>query len=512
MRCVLRGIVGPGIVGLAVFAAPARAEPPVEPVQLRPGERQLFLDDELLERIDGLRRVVHAPDRHPANPVITADEPWEENCSVYGTALYDESLGKFRLWYLTMPRDRGLKPLELGAGRQRAPHTTLAAYAESEDGVHWIKPPLGQFPYDGQTANNLLDIGRYNCEGISVLYDPRDENPQRRFKAAYWDHGSGGWDVRDGKPYCMPGEEDGFCVAFSPDGIHWTPSEHNPVLKVYCDTNQNVVYDPRLERYVAFSRFHFGRKLARSESTDFVHWSEPRLVLECDADDGPETQVYGAGVDLYEGVYLAMVWIYREGGDGKIDTQLATSRDGIRWTRVGDRATWLSLGDDQSWEGGMVRSVERIIPRGDRLFVYYGGVHGPHRGPRFPSVERLHRGAIGLVTLRRDGFVSLRADEQRGSLVTKPLVWPDGALELNYRTDPDGHVRVVVYPAGDESEAVMARSRPLRGDATTEPLAWEVEPAAELVGRPVRLGIELHGADVFAYGWRPGGGPETVAQ
>ncbi len=62
-----------------------------------------------------------------------------------------------------------------------------------------------------------------------------------------------------------------------------------------------------------------------------------------------------------------MLWIYREGGDGKIDTQLITSRDGIGWTRVGDRATWLTLGDEDSWEGGMVRSVERIIRRGEKL-------------------------------------------------------------------------------------------------------------------------------------------------
>ena len=100
-----------------------------------------------------------------------------------------------------------------------------------------------------------------------------------------------------------------------------------------------MLYDPRIKKYVGFSRFGFGRWLARSESRDFIHWSAPQLVLECDEADGPRTQIYGAGVDLYEGVYLAMIWIYREGGDGTIDTQLATSRDGIQWTRVGDRAT-----------------------------------------------------------------------------------------------------------------------------------------------------------------------------
>ena len=84
--------------------------------------------------------------------------------------------------------------------------------------------------------------------------------------------------------------------------------------------------------------------MACSESDDFVHWSEPQLVFECDEGDEAETQFYGVPIDLYEGLYLGMPWIYREGVDGTIDTQLAVSRDGIRWQRVGARETFLPLG------------------------------------------------------------------------------------------------------------------------------------------------------------------------
>ena len=64
--------------------------------------------------------------------------------------------------------------------------------------------------------------------------------------------------MRDGHPYCQEGENDGFCVAFSPDGVNWTPYEGNPVIARYCDTNQNVLYDEKLGKYVAFSRFGSG--------------------------------------------------------------------------------------------------------------------------------------------------------------------------------------------------------------------------------------------------------------
>lgn len=456
------------------------------------GQRQLFIDDDMIEQIDGLSRVVNQPQKHPENPVVYPDKPWEDRCQVYGTALFDDERGIFRLWYLTTPRDRGAKPIKLNE-HERAPHTTLCAYAESKDGIHWDKPELGQFPYDGSRNNNLVDIGRWNCEGISVLYDTHDADANRRWKAVYWDHGSGGWTLRDGRPFCEAGPQDGFCVACSPDGLRWTPYEHNPVIPKYCDTNQNVVYDELLGKYIAFSRFGFGRRLARSESDDFMHWTEPQMVLECDAADGPGTQIYGAGVDIYEGIYLAMLWIYREGTDGKIDTQLASSRDGIHWTRVGDRATWLPLGDDDSWEGGMIRSCERVIVRGDELYIYYCGVHGAHTGPKFSHVERKHRTAIGLTTLRRDGFVSLNADAKEGCVMTKPFTLPGGELHLNVDAT-DGEVFVeLTY------ENNTIRSQLITGDNPSVAVKWRESNLTDISGQTVRLCLRARNARLYSY-------------
>ncbi|MFH1738592.1 MAG: hypothetical protein ABIH23_06255 [bacterium] len=463
------------------------------------GVRQIFLDDAGIASMEGLVRVVHQPDRYPNNPVLTPDTPWESRCQVYGTAYYDEALGRFRMWYLTTPRDRGLKPLDMGT-HERAPHTTLAAYAESEDGIHWIKPNLEIFPYDGDRQNNLLGFGRYNCDGISGLHEPSDRDPKRRWKAVYWDHGSGDWEVLDGKPYAKPGPFDGFYVAFSPDGIHWNSYKDNPVLRKYCDTNQNVVYDPNLKKYVAFSRFGFGRKLARSESEDFLHWTEPQLVLECDEQDGPNTQIYGAGVDLYESLYLAMIWMYREGGDGKIDTQLAVSRDGFHWTRVANRATWLALGDDDSWEGGMVRSVERIIRRGDTLYIYYCGVHGAHTGPMRETVERKYPTAIGLLTLRRDGFVSLQAEESEGILLTQPFSLPEGNLYLNANAE-SGSISTALCDSNGEPILGFEESQTISGDTLQSAVKWKKEVPSELLGRQACLRISIRNADLYSYWW-----------
>jgi len=470
------------------------AEDHGDAVRMERGVRQLFLDDAKILHVDGLQRVVNPPRRHPDNPLIVPDEPWERACSIYGTAMYDEAMNRFRLWYLISPADRDLQPISMD-GYERPPHSTLVGYAESDDGITWNKPNLGQFPYDGSRKNNLIDIGKYNVEGVSVLFDPRDPEPSRRWKALFWDHGSGGWELVDGGPRTIDGPLDGIWVAFSPDGIHWTNYENNPVIAGYSDTNQCVVYDPKIDRYVAFGRFGFGRRLARSESKDFIHWSPPQLVLECDAADGTATQIYGSGTVLYEGVYLSMLWIYREGIDGTIDTQLATSRDGIRWTRVGDRATWLSLGPEDSWEGGMARSAERIIVRGDELWIYYVGVHGAHVGPKFKTVERKHKPSIGLLTTRRDGFVSFDAGQEPGSLVTRPFKLPAGRLHLNADAT-DGQVRAAIL---DLDGHTLVQSDFLTGDHpdTAVPFDHHVRP-----GTPVCLKLTARKAKLYSFWWR----------
>jgi len=486
-------------LGLLTLLSAARLSGAEREWTIRKGVRELFLDDVGIERTDHLSRVVHQPKRHEANPVLRPDTPWESRCQVYGTAYYDEQAGKFKIWYLTNPRDRGVKPLTLPT-HERAPHTTLAAYAESTDGIHWVKPKLGIFPYDGDTQNNLLGVGKFNCEGISVLHEPDDPNPNRRWKAIYWDHGSGGWKLHDGKPRTVRGDYEGLCVSFSADGIHWKPYEENPVLEKYCDTNQNVVYDPLIERYVTFSRLGFGRRLARSESRDFMHWSKPQLVLECDQADGPQAQIYGAGVDLYEGVYLAMVWIYHEGTDGTIDTQLASSRDGIRWNRVGGRAVWLPLGEQNSWEGGMMRSVERIIRRGDELYIYYCGVHGAHTGPKIKKVVRTHPTAIGLATLRRDGFVSLTAGTQPGSVLTKRFGLPEGDLHLNIDT-AEGTARVTLCDQSGKALPNIDPSDIIEGDRMAAKVRWKKPLPDEIRDHPVCLRIELKNAELYSYWW-----------
>jgi hypothetical protein len=466
--------------------------------------RELLLDDANIAHSRGLRRVVHEPRRHLANPVVRPDRPWENSASVYGTTLYDYDLGRFRMWYLIGCPCDGEFTDEATGQRYPLPPTTRVGYAESADGITWEKPDLGQLEWRGSRANNMLALGRQNPEGISVLVDEHDPDPARRYKALFWDHAANGahFHPKHKRVLWKETEGDGAYLAWSADGIRWTHAPHNPVIRAYMDTNQNLLWDPNLNHYVAFSRFGFGRKIARSESADFVHWSAPQLVLDCDAQDGQGTQFYGAGTDLYEGLYIAMLWVYREGGDGCIDTQLGVSRDGVHWERVADRQVFMAVGEPGSWEDGMARGAERIITRGDELYIYYAGVNGPHSGPKFPaeSIVRKHKPAIGLATLRRDGFVSLDAGAEGGELLTRRFALPAGRLHLNLEAT-GGWCNAALCDEQGRAIPGFERSEPITGDHLDAEVMW---PGSALpAGRSVALRFTLKNASLYSY-WLAG--------
>jgi len=98
--------------------------------------RQLFVDDYLIASMKGLHREYHQPVKHPENPLVVPDRPWEGPRLCVGTVLRDEAMGRFRMWY----RDGKAKEM----------------YAESDDGIAWRKPELGLVAHEGSTKNNII--------------------------------------------------------------------------------------------------------------------------------------------------------------------------------------------------------------------------------------------------------------------------------------------------------------------------------------------------------------------
>jgi len=78
---------------------------------------------------------------------------------------------------------------------------------------HLGKAGARHFEFNGNKQNNLVDFDHNDVGACVVLYDPEDPDTNRHFKMVY-----------EISPFQIN-------VAFSPDGLHWKDSPHNPILK-----------------------------------------------------------------------------------------------------------------------------------------------------------------------------------------------------------------------------------------------------------------------------------------
>ena len=92
-------------------------------------QRQLFVDNYLIDHMDNVRLMLHRPIRREA--AIRNDYPWENYGVSYMVTFRDSDI--YRAWY------RCDAASILTKGGKRACYT---GYAESKDGINWKKPKL----------------------------------------------------------------------------------------------------------------------------------------------------------------------------------------------------------------------------------------------------------------------------------------------------------------------------------------------------------------------------------
>lgn len=469
---------------------------------LRAEEKVSFVDDFAVEKMTGVTRVLEQPTKRP-KPVLVGDKPWETNPYVFGTVIQDPTTKLYRMWYMSY--NRGRVPTE----------RTPVLYAESKDGVTWTKPNLGLYEFEGSKENNIVlgSMGFHDLYSPSVVEDPEAVDPARRYKMIFWDK-VGEDTYRDG----------GMHVAFSPDGIRWTRYEKNPVLKAGRNDRSvsdvmDVMQDPVSGKFVVYCKGWNNeawkengkenkelsqRIILRSESSDFINWSEPEPVIR-HARTMEDPQSYGMPVFYQDGVFLGLLRSYKLPGDERIDIRLMSSRDGKKWSPVCEGQTFLGTGeDDNKWDDGMIFTAQPMVA-GDKVRIYYGGWDGPHE-------SRYRHSAIGLAELPAGRFAALTPQEGTGIVMTKPFAGRGAAITVNAALK-DGSCRVaVVDELGKELPGfALADGTPLTGDGRRLAVTWK---GGKLPSQPVRLKFELKGgAKLYGYELEEGSdkGRVTVA-
>ena len=477
--------------------------------------KQLFLDDGVIESTKNVRRIIHPAVKHPDNPIVKPDSPWENGrCFIYGSVLKEKDL--YRMWYYTTIKERPELKRE---------GTTGVAYAESEDGIHWRKPELDFIAVDGRKTNVLIERDRPHAPDHPYPYFYELFGVHRCPKSGQYVMGF----LSIQRPYSGPSEDPyhrgarrGLGVATSPDGLQWTIKDSFTTDSI-CDGDTHWMFDAANGRYVLYGRtkhrsealleawsgrehfdwvkkHYWGRAVARIESPDFLHWNhtkpaEAPVVMAADEKDEPGTEIYSMLVFPYESVYIGLVQVFHnQPGKSHLDLQLAVSRDTVHFQRVGDRTTFLPCGGIGTWDR-FNNSIATGPPLrvDDELRFYYGGRsyrHGPYEG----DDNGIPGGGIGLATIPVDRFVSMAGSYDGARITTKPLVVKNGDLCLNCQAK-FGKITVEVL---DESDQVVAKSEPVRADSLREVVRWETGalPGGE---EAVRLRFLLENAHLYAF-------------
>ena len=458
--------------------------------------RQLFVDEFLIAKRHGVALRLHHP--VPREIAVVFDEPWEGSGCNYAVVFRDGTL--IRMYYIAAN-------LTDSSGLHMNRHATYACYAESHDGIHWVKPELGLFECNGSKRNNIIWAA------------PRLDN----FTP-----------FKDSNPECRPGEQykavgrgpDGRLHAFkSADGIHWSYLTNSPIItEGRFDSDNDAFWDPLRKRYWCYIRgFHDGiRDIRVATSTNFLTWTTPQLIQFVDSPDDAlytsQIRPYYRAPDLFLGFPTRYVErkftsaamqalpdpIHRERrmkfshryGTALTDGQFMSSRDGHtfhRWDetfiRPGPerRDNWVYGDCYQSL--GLLETPASDPTAGHELSFYVGENH-------WKDTCRLRR-----YTIRIDGFVSLHARRKQGEFVTKPLIFSGKALSLNFATSAAGSILVELQDQKGQPLPGFSLSDcdQLFGDTLDRTVAWKGNSDVRaLIGKPIRIQMVLSQADLYS--------------
>jgi len=452
---------------------PYLASPPdVVPIDVG---RQLFVDDFLVEHRT-LKRTHHKAAYVPNNPVVKPDKPWEEKAGrqacpcamVFSDGVwYDPKDRLFKIWYM---------------GR----YCETTCYATSTDGVRWDKPSL-----DVVKGTNIVDTGKRDSS--TVWLDLFETDPQKRYKMFY---------------YPMQSYYAIFCSA---DGVHWG----KPVGRTGPTGDRaTVFYNPFRKVWVYSIRAYAPGKIGRYrrywECTDVVagaKWGkdEPGFWVGADRldprrpDVGTKPELYNLDAAAYESLIIGLfsIWYGQPKDRAKPnEVYVGFTRDGYHWHRPMRRPLIGVSERYGDWNWANVQSAGGccLIVR-DKLYIYVSGRAGV-RGSRSSGVC-----STGLAIMRRDGFTSIDAGDEAGTLTTRKLRFKGKHLFVNADV-AGGELRVEMLDADGKVIAPFTRDNcaPICYDSTLQPVTWKgAEDLSALAGKPVKVRFHLRRGRLYAF-------------
>ncbi len=435
--------------------------------------------------------------------VITSDKEWEANKINYPLAFYDD--GIYRMYYLAH-----FKMGEMGVNF----FNTYICYAESKNGIDWIKPELGICEYKGSKANNIIlrtvDLPNNPNGFFDNFFVFKDTNPNcekdKKYKALAYYH------------------EYKLSTYYSADGIHfnfWKVLD----LEGHFDTLNTCYYDECIGKYVAYVRgFHdipngdlnLGKRdIRRTESADFINWSNAELITFTTGGDYPlytnnimryyrnpdikigfpnryvERREWTANYDELSGreFRLKQYEKSKRFGLAITDCVFINSRDGKTWDRIEEAIFTPGLENGYNWFYGDCYPMYFMLETKDEFGSAEISMFIPEDFADGESSTNIIR-----YTFRVDGFGYYSGGYKGARLVTNEFEFNGENLYFNFSTSAKGSVYIKVTDGETSIESCE-----IFGDSICRRVTFENGKLSQFIGKKIKLEIVLNDAKIFAF-------------
>ncbi|MCF7789035.1 MAG: hypothetical protein K9N47_23120 [Prosthecobacter sp.] len=462
--------------------------------------RELFVDKLLIDQMKGASLRLHHPEE--AGIAVKFDQPWEGRFSAYITVIHNDEANKFQMYY------RG------NAGFKDGTSGEVTCYAESPDGIRWVKPKLGLHEINGSKDNNVMlaNLAPYT-HNFAPFIDRRPGVPkEQRYKALAG----------------LGGKYGGLSAFVSADGLHWQKMQEAAVITKGAFDSQNVSFWSDAEQcYVAYFRvFTEGvideknwkpkgvRWVSRATSKDFVTWTD---AVQMTCDQPLVDHIYISQTNPYFNaphLYISTAARFMP-GKAVLDEQAkkyiaedtkaypALIQDCSEAVLMTSRAGTTAY--NRSFMEGFVRPGLHFRNWTSRSNYPACGVVQTGKSEMSLYVERHYGQSTALLqrlTLRIDGFASLHADYSGGEMTTKPFTFTGKALHLNLSTGAAGSVAVEIQDAEGKPLPgfTLDDCKAISYDDIDRVISWKSgSDVSALAGKNVRLRWVLKDADVFSF-------------
>ncbi len=453
---------------------------------------ELMVDDYLIAQLNGgAKRRLNRP--VPQEAVLVTDKPWEGNSSGGFTIFQDGDI--YRMYY-------NGRQFEMSDTFLSEP-TGVTCYAESTDGINWVRPDLGLIEHNGSKKNNIIIDTQDSNIPASGFVPFKDTNPNAPPDAKYKAWGKPPSSKNKVKPFYSvrggasrkghgPEVPDGLHALKSPDGIHWTTMSDGPVIEDGLLDSLNLAFwDSVRGEYRDYHRNEFraaktgedsyaahtvnskpeaslrgsryGRDMRTATSSDFIHWSEPEYI---NYTHGRTDELYDNQIKPYfraPHIFMGFPTRYIDRGWSDAIEDLPELEHRRQRANVGERCgtaltdtMFMSSRDGQTfdlWPESFIRPGLRPQDNwvyGDN-YPAWGLVTTKSMFAGAPdeisiyATEGYWRGdsmALRRYTMRLDGFASVQAPLSGGEIITKPIIFDGRELVINFSASAAGSIRV----------------------------------------------------------------------